>query len=159
MATGCILDDYVLKRRSSLLFNENQFKQVTDKWKDPDILLGELQHFESFRGKMSWEQLDPIHFRMLIATTLTARDTKLDPKDFFNEKIPLVQSLYFLLMGLAHCLHSRTGIAVDTMRVMRITETEVSFEFTLTMIAEKRNAALPAPPKSGLTIVVDNTTK
>ena len=159
MATSCIIDDYVLKRRSSLLFNETQFKQVTDKWKDPDILLGELQHFESFRGKISWDQLDPIHFRMLIATTLTARDNKLDPKDFFNEKIPLVQSLYFLLMGLVHCLHSRTGIAVDTIRVMRITDTEVSFEFTLTMIAEKRPAVLPAPPKPGLSIVVDNTPK
>lgn len=159
MATSCIIDDYVLKRRSSLLFNDNQFKVVSDKWKEPDILLGELQHFESFRGKISWDQLDPIHFRMLIATTLTARDNKLEEKDFFNEKVPLVQSLYFLLMGLVHCLHSRTGIAVDTIRVMRITDSDVSFEFTLTMIADKRPAALPAPPKSGLSIVVDNTSK
>lgn len=159
MATSCIIDDYVLKRRSSLLFNENQFKMVMDQWKHPDILLGELQHFDVFKGKESWDKLDPIHFRMLIATTMTARDGKLEPKDYFNENVPLVQSLYFLLMGLVHCLHCRTGIAVDTIRVMRITEIEVSFEFTLTMIADKRQAILPAPPKSGLTIVVDNTPK
>ena len=159
MATSCIIDDYVLNRRSSLLFNDNQIKTVQDRWKDPDILLGELQHFDAFRGKISWDQLEPLHFRMLISTTMTARDSKLDPKDYFNDKVPLVQSLYLLLMGLVYCLHSRTGIAVDTIRVMRINDSNVSFEFTLTMIADRRPEALPAPPKPGLSVVVDNTPK
>jgi hypothetical protein len=157
MATGCIIDDYVLNRRSSLLFNDSQINVVKERWSEPDILLAELQHFDTFKGKTSWDQLDPLHFRMLISTTMTARDTKLDPKDYFNDKVPLVQSLYLLLMGLVYCLHSRTGLAVDTIRVMRISDSNVSFESTITLIADRRPEALPAPPKPGLSIIVDNT--
>lgn len=158
MSTACIIDDYVANRRSALMFNESQFKVVIDQWANADPLLAELQNWEIFKGKDTWDKLDPVHFKMLISTVFSARDKRLEQKDWFNEKLPLVQSLYFLLMGMAHCLQSRTGTAVDNMRVMRITDNDVSFEFNLSIIADKKPILpLPAPPKSGLKVVVDNT--
>lgn len=156
MAISCVIDDYVLGRRSSLLFNDNQCKTVMDQWHKVDPLLLELQHFNTFVGKTSWHLLEPIHFRMLIATTLTARDTKLAKEDLFNDQIPLVQSLYFLLMGLAYCLQCRTGVAVDSMKLMRINDVDISFEFTLSMIADT-NKPKKEPKSPSLTVVVDNT--
>ena len=158
MATACIIDDYVLNKRSSLLFNENQFKVVIDQWKKSDPLLIELQSWEVFKGKDTWDKLEPIHFKMLIATVFSARDKKIDPKDMFNDSLPLVQSLYFLLMALAYSIQLRTGAAVDNMRVMRIDPNEVSFEFNISIIADKKPmAALPAPTKPIFKVVVDNT--
>ena len=158
MATACLIDDYVINKRSSLLFNENQFKVVIDQWHNSDPLLNELQSWDVFKGKDTWNKLDPLHFRMLISTVFSARDKKIEADDLFNDSLPLVQSLYFLLMGLAYCLQLRTGAAVDNMRVMRVNANDVSFEFNISIIAEKKPIiALPAPPKTGLKVVVDNT--
>jgi hypothetical protein len=158
MTTACFIDDYVINKRSSLLFNESQFKVVIDQWKNTDPLLGELQSWDVFKGKDTWEKLDPIHFKMLISTVFSARDKKVESTDLFNDALPLIQSLYFLLMGLAYCIQLRTGAAVDNMRVMRIDANEVSFEFNISIIADKKPiTALPAPPKFNLKVVVDNT--
>lgn len=155
MATSVIIDDYVLRKRSSLLFNENQFRAVQENWMKTDPLLMELQHFDAFKGRETWSELDAIHFRMLIVTTFTARDKKVDEKDRFNDNIPVVQSLYYLLMGLAYSIQSKTGLAVDVLRVNRVDESDVSFEFSLTMMADKK--PLIQPPKPGFQVVVDNT--
>lgn len=158
MATSVLIDDYVINKRSSLLFNENQFKSVVDRWKNTDPLLIELQNWEAFKGKDTWDKLDPAHFKMLILTVFSARDNKVKSAEYFDETNPLIHSLYFLLMGLAYCIQLRTGAAMDQMRVMRINVNELSFEFNISMISDRKQIlALPSPPKSGLKIVVDNT--
>lgn len=160
MSTNCLIDDYVTNKRSSLMFNEQQFKSVIGKWKQTDPLLTELQEWDVFVGKDTWNKLEPAHFKMLILTVFSARDNKLKAAEHFDETQPLVQSLYFLLMGLAYCIQLRTGAAVDQMRVMRINNNEISFEFNISMISDRKQIfALPAPPKSGLKIVVDNSDK
>lgn len=160
MATSCLIDDYVVNKRSSLLFSEAQFKTVVDKWKSTDPLLTELQEWDVFQGKDTWNKLEPAHFKMLIMTVFSARDNKLKSNEHFEETQPLIQSLYFLLMGLAYCIQLRTGAAVDQMRVMRINNNELSFEFNISMISDRKQIfALPSPPKSGLKIVVDNSDK
>lgn len=160
MASACVIDDYVLNKRTSLLFNENQFNVVTNQWQNSDPLLAELQNWEIFKGKDTWDKLDPIHFKMLISTVFSARDKKLPANEIFNDAQPLVQSLYFLLMGLAHCLQLRTGAAVDNMRVMRINDNDISFEFNISLISDRKPIlSLPSPPKTGLKIIVDNTSE
>lgn len=62
-------------------------------------------------------------------------------------------SLYFMVMALIICLEKRTDGTVDTIRIMRISELEVTMEFTLTMIPEQRKPL----PSTSLTVVVDNT--
>jgi hypothetical protein len=142
------------------MFNESQFKTVIDKWKSTDPLLTELQAWDIFAGKDTWSKLEPAHFKMLILTVFSSRDNKVKAKEHFDENNPLIQSLYFLLMGLAYCIQLRTGAAVDQMRVMRINSNELSFEFNISMISDRKQMlALPAAPKSGLKIVVDNTDK
>jgi hypothetical protein len=158
MATSCLIDDYVVNKRSSLLFSEQQFKSVSDKWKATDPLLVELQHWDAFKDRDTWNKLDPVHFKMLILTVLSARDNKLKPSQYFDDSQSLVQSLYFLLMGLAYSIQLRTGAAVDQMRVMRLTQNELSFEFNISMISDRKSLmTLPAPEKAGLKIIVDNT--
>jgi hypothetical protein len=131
---------------------------VVDRWKNTDPLLAELQNWDVFQGKDTWNKLEPAHFKMLILTVFSARDNKVPVADHFDENNPLVKSLYFLLMGLAYCIQLRTGAAVDQMRVMRINNNELSFEFNISMISDRKQMlALPTPPKSGLKVVVDNT--
>lgn len=159
MATGITIDDYVHRSRTSLLFAESQFDAVIDRWCDSDPLLHELQRFDSFKGKTSWDKLDPMHFKMLISTTLTAIDLRCAPHDRLNEDITLVQSLFFLLAGLIYCVQCRTESAVDTLRMIRISDNEVSFELTISLISDKRSMSQNNPQKNVLAVVVDNTKK
>lgn len=154
MATNCIIDDYVLRNRSSLLFNDQNFLPLLQMWDKADDQLLTLGHIPLFDSKIAFAHLDPIHFKLLITDVLNKRDKEIGNGPVFNESLPVVKRLYMLLMGLIYCMQVRTGAAVDNMRVSRISDIEVTFEFTITMISEKKK---DPPPKSGLQVIVDNT--
>ncbi len=153
MATNCIVDDYVLRRRTSMLFGEINMADVISKWDLEDDMLISLDRIEVFSGIRKWSQLDPLHWRLLICNTMNQRDKYVDPDKFNDDSEKIVATLYFMIMGLIHCMQLRSTGAVDNIRVMRISEIDVTFEFIITMIPEKKKQ----PPPSGLQVVVDNT--
>jgi hypothetical protein len=155
MATSCIIDDYVNRKRSSLLFMEQNFTGVLASWNTADPILADLQSIDLFAGRTTWAHLDPSHFRILITNTLNNRDKTLQPSEHFSESQPLVANLYFLIMGLIFSIQGRTGAAVDSIRLMRLSELEVTVGFDLTMMMETKKKA--EPPKHGLQVIVDNT--
>jgi hypothetical protein len=155
MATSCIVDDYVNRKRQSLLFTEQNFLPVVASWKRDDNLLRDLQGIDLFKGLTRWEQLDPMHFRVLITNALNTRDKAIPIAQHFDDSNQVVAGVYFLLMGLIYTIQCRTGAAVDALRITRISAMDVTFGFTLTMMAEEKKA----PPKSGLQVIVDNTDK
>lgn len=154
MAANCIFDDYVLRKRTAILFGEEAMQKVIDKWETPDPMLMALESIPTFAGRHAWKELDPLHWRLLIANTMNQRDKNVPKDDFFNDTHKIVGTLYFLIMGLIYSLQLRTTGAVDTIRIMRITEIDLTFEITVTMMAERKK---PAAPPSGLSVVVDNT--
>lgn len=153
MATNCIIDDYVSRKRSSVLLTEDQFAKVLKLWDQEDQLLKDLHVIERFKGRETWSALDPWHFRVLLTNSFNNVDRYVEPADRFDWSNPFVGSLYFMVMALIICLEKRTDGTVDTIRIMRISELEVTMEFTLTMIPEQRKPL----PSTSLTVVVDNT--
>lgn len=157
MATSCIIDDYVKRKRASILFTEGNFDAVVKQWDGEAQMLLNVQGIEFFKDRTTWASLDPVHFRLLITNTFNNRDKVVPIEKHFDDTEPLIGTLYFLLMGLIYSLQLRTGAAVDTIRVMRVSELDVTFEFTLTMMPEEKKHR--APPKHGLQVIVDNTDK
>lgn len=159
MATSVIINDFVLRRRASLLFNETNFQTVVNAWDKEDQMLLDLQSVSLFTGLTKWNQLDPLHFRLLITNTFNNRDKAIaDMAKHFDDTEPLVATLYFLIMALVYCIQRRAHGAVDTLKIMRVSELDVTLEFTLTMMPEEKKKK-PAPVKPGLQVIVDNTDK
>lgn len=153
MSTSCILNDYVKRKRASLLFNADNFSPVIQAWENEDQMLLDLQHVQVFKGFTKWNQLEPVHFRLLVTNAINSRDKLVPAEKHFDDTERPVASLYFLIMGLVYCLQRRTGAAIDTMKIFRVSEIDVTFEFTLTIMPEERRK----PKQPGLTVVVDNT--
>jgi hypothetical protein len=154
MATNVIFDDYVLRTRTAILLGDNSLQEVIDRWESVDPLLVALDNVELFKGRSQWSKLDPHHWRLLITNTLNKRDTVLKPEDRYNDEKPIVASLLFLVMGLVHCIQLRSTGAVDTLRIVRISEIDITLEFTVLMMSQPKKKL---PPTGGLQVVVDNT--
>ena len=150
MAINVLIDDYLLGKRSSILFTEMHVTHLLQKWNEPDPLLIELQKFKHFKDKTKLSELDLNQFKMLISTTFTARDLKIK-NNTYKDTSPIAQSLNILILGLAYCMQLKSGVVVDTMKLMRINDNDISFEFVLTMISEKKKVT------PNLSIVIDNT--
>lgn len=153
MATNIIFDDYVLRTRTALLLGEDTHQRVLDNWLETDPMLAALQGIPLFKGKTSWSHLDPQHWRLLITNTLNKRDATLEKSELFNETHDIVGKLVFLIMGLTHCMQVRSTGAVDTLRIIRVSEIDLTLEFTIMMMSQPK----AAPPPHGLQVVVDNT--
>lgn len=156
MATSCVINDYVRRARASLLFTESNFENLIKQWDVDSQMLTDLQSIALFKGYTKWSKLEPFHWRLLITNTFNNRDKGVDPAKHYDDSNTVVSTLYFLLMGLIYCLQQRTTAAVDSIRVMRVSELDVTFEFTVVMISEEKKKA---PPKPGLSVIVDNTDK
>jgi hypothetical protein len=155
MATSCIVNDYVKRKRASLLFNEDNFSRVIADWNNHNQLLNDIQSISVFNGLTKYSQLDPVHFRLLITNAFNQRDKLVDVDKYFDDREPAVAALYILIMGLIYCLQIRTGAAIDTVRINRIAAADVTFEFMMTMMPEERKKQ----PPSGLRVIVNNTDK
>lgn len=153
MATNVIFDDYVLRTRTAILLGDPALSEVIEKWEQDDPLLVALGSVEFFKGRTKWSQLEPQHWRLLMTNTFNKRDTTLPIERRYNDEEPVVSTLLFLSMGLVHCLQLRAMGAVDTLRVMRLSEIDITLEFTVLMMSQPKRK----PPSTGLQVVVDNT--
>lgn len=150
--TTVILNDFVSDRRHAILFNPHDFERVDKFWETEDQLLAGLQDNESFRDRKRWCDLSPTHFRFLIMANLNkvAALTDDEQGDTTN---PTMISLTFLLTGFIKCLEMRTESTLELMRINRLGEGEVLYDY-----AGSINMHLDSlRPKSGLRVIVDNT--
>lgn len=156
MAFNVIIDDYVTRKRSSILFSEDHMETVIDSWNEESELLLALNDIEMFAGYTRWSDLGSEHFRILITNLLRKRDLEVATEDHYDDSEPVIQTLYFMILGLVHSLQTKTDMTVDALNIMRIDDIEVTFKANLAMIPEGRFGETEAP-KGGLTVVVDNT--
>lgn len=156
MAFNVIIDDYVTRKRSSILFSDDHMQTVVDSWDEESELLMALDDIEMFSGKSRWRDLSTEHFRILITNVIRKRDMEVPQSSHYDDQEPIVQTLYFMILGLVHSLQTKTDMAVDSLNIMRVDDIEVTFKANLTMIPEGRFDG-DDEPKGGLSVVVDNT--
>jgi len=151
--TTVILNDFASDRRVAILFNYPQdFERIDTNWEIEDKLLVGLQDNESFRDRKRWCDLSPTHFRFLIMANLN-RMAILTDEEQGDHTNSTMASLTFLLTGFIKCLETRTESTLELMRINRLGEGEVLYDY-----AGSINMHLDSlRPKSGLRIIVDNT--
>jgi len=154
--TTVILNDFVNDRRTAILFNYPQdFQRVNTFWEKEDellVALHALHQNESFRDRKRWCDLTPTHFRFLIMATLTKAASLSDEEQGDHTNV-VMASLTFLLTGFIKCLELRTESTLELMRINRLGESEVLYDY-----AGSINMSLDSlRPKSGLRVIVDNT--
>lgn len=155
MAFNVIIDDYVTRKRSSILFSEDHMQAIIDSWEEESELLLALDDIEMFSGKSRWCDLGTEHFRILITNIIRKRDMEIPQSSHYDDQEPIVQTLYFMILGLVHNLQEKTDMVVDSLNIMRVDDIEVTFKASITMIPEGRLE--DDEPKGGLSVVVDNT--
>lgn len=154
--TQVIVNDFPSGRRMIILLDPEEFMRVDANWEDTDRILQEVQHIPFFTGKTRWCDLDPGHFRLMIASNLAKIAEA--PDEEKTEDNMLISGLHFLLASLVACLQKRAECHIELLRVNRIADGEVTFDFSgcLTMATDLPKRRQTSPGK-GLRVIVDNT--
>ena len=154
--TSVIINDYVVNKRVKLFFLPDDFDMIDEQWKEPDQVLVNLQHLDFFKGRERWCDLEPAHFRLLVAKNLQ-NASFLAEEDRIDDDNPIVSSLNFLICALIRCLERLSDSHLEMMKLNRVGELEVSIEFN----AALRMEAPSKPARKGgfdpFSIIVDNT--
>lgn len=153
--TLVIINDYLKNRRMRLFYDKADFVLVDGVWENRDRLLVELQDTDAFRGRERWCDLAPYHFRMMVTKNL-AQVAALGDGDTLDLDNPIVQSLNFLICGLIRCLEKASESQIETMKLVRVGDLDVSVEYQSVMLMDSK----PAPRRKrgkDISVVVDNT--
>jgi hypothetical protein len=129
VTTTVIINDFSLDRRTAIMFNHPQdFVQIEANWEREDKLLRDLGGTEAFQGKTRWCDLTPSHFRFLIMAALTkvADIPETESTQPGNQEMA---TLTFLLTGFIKCLEDRTESTIDLMRINRLSEDEILYDY------------------------------
>lgn len=155
MSTTVIINDFIKDRRTTIVFHESDFLRVEENWETPDRLLAELQDHPVFAKRERWSDLNPTHFRLLLMSNLR-KTADLSEEDMATPDNPTVTSLQFLICALIYCLQRRTESQIEMMRINRIGDHEVAYDYAASL-----NMAVDLPkkdgPKGGLRVIVNNT--
>jgi hypothetical protein len=147
-----IINDFVSDRRTEITFNHPQdFQRVDAMWEDEDQLLRELQTTEAFKGKTRWCDLTPMNYRFLLMNVLN-KVSALSDEEQSDPGHEAMSSLTFCLSALLKCLEDRSQSTVELLRVNRLGEQEMLYDFTASV-----NMQLERKPTKGFRVVVDNT--
>jgi hypothetical protein len=153
--TTVIINDYVIDRRVNIMLDANDF-EIAERVlavPEPDELLMQLQHLETFQGRTHLSHLEPFHYRVMITMNLkkvaAIRGVSIDLAD------PAVKSLVFLVACLILCLEKRADSHIELLKLNRVGELDVTVEFSALMSIEDKTPK--KKKKGGITVVVDNT--
>lgn len=151
--TTVVINDLAADQRHVILFNRpHDFQRADAFWENEDPLLLELQHTDFFIGRKRWTDLDPQHFRFLLMNNLS-KVAAVPVEDQLDPGNPAMSSLTFLLSALIKCLERRTQSTIELMRLNRLAEHEVLYDFSASVnlhLDDKK------PPRKGLRVIVDN---
>lgn len=150
--TTVIVNDYVLNRRVNIVLDANDFA-IADRLlasPEPDELLLELQHLDTFKGRTRVADLEPWHLRVMVTMNLA----KVPPGESFDLGDPIVRSLLFLIATLIRCLERRADGHIEMLKLNRVGEHDLTIEFSGLLSMEDKK---PKKRKRGISLVVDNT--
>jgi len=150
--TTVIVNDFTNNRRSIIILNREHFDKIAEVWHDEDTILIDMQENDFFAGKTHWFELNPTHFRLMVARNLTMA-AELPEVERYDSKNDVIRSLHFLLAALIYCLQQRSECLVELMRIARLSEYEVTYDFSASL---NMSIEMMHKPKSGLRVVVDN---
>lgn len=163
--TYAIINDLIADNRITLYLTSDDFKALDELWEKEDSYLKELQGTELFKGRLSWSQLEPVHFRVILMSAL-AKVGKLSIEQRNDDDDPTMNDLFFLVAGLVRCLASKTGAEITIIRFNRVKDNEVLYDFSaevnmlLEYDATKPSPKAKTPPsKNGFRIVHDSDSK
>ncbi len=142
--TTVFLNDFLTKRRTGVTFTENDFLHVDQKWNEEDQQLLALQSVEVFTGLLRYSELQTEHLRVLLQSALT-HYAKLSDGERAEPTHPTTALVSFLLLALIKRLETSTGSIVELLRVNRVSEYDIAFDFSATM---DMNFAKPPPAKN-----------
>ena len=150
-----LINDYVVNRRVKFTLDPEDFEIIDLVWDTPHQLLLDLQQNDFFRGRTTWAELDPFHFKaMLIKKLAHIADQETEVLDLES---PPVKGLLFLLCGLTRSIEKRSESHLEMVRLVRVGPSDVSIEYQGVMSMEAPFKSKPKP--EGLSIVIDNTDK
>lgn len=151
--TTVVINDFETNRNTAILFNKpHDFERADAFWETEDKLLVGLQEQAFFKDRTRWCDLDPTHFRFLLLDNLN-KMAALNDAEQADPSNPVMASLTFLLTSFIKCLEERTESTVEMMKLNRIGENEVLYDYVCSM-----NMQLDfSRPKKGLRVIVDNT--
>lgn len=149
--TTVIVNDFTTDRRTLTILDHTHFDRMAAVWECEDAILVEMQGNDFFAGKRRWCDLNPTHYRLMVARNLTIAAAMSDAERV-DTTHPAIRSLHLLMAGLVLCLQRRAECLVELMRIARISDSEVSYDFAASL-----NMAIDAQrPKNDLRIIVDN---
>lgn len=151
--TTVIINDFATDRRMEILFNHPQdFEQIDENWEKEDKLLLEMQGNDFFKGHTRWCELNPTHYRFLLMATLNKVAALTDAQQA-DSSDQTMASLTFVITGFIKCMEDRTESTLELMRINRLEENEVLYDY-----AGSVNMHLETARRTkGLRIIVDNT--
>jgi hypothetical protein len=146
-----IVNDFVTDRRTVTMLDGSHFERMEAVWEHEDQILIDMQGNDFFAGRRRWCDLNPTHYRLMVTRNLTIAAGITDAERT-DPNHPVIRSLHLLMAGLVICLQRRSECLIELMRIARIGENEVSFDFAASL-----NMAVDLQkPKNGLRIIVDN---
>ncbi len=155
--TLVLINDHVANKRVKLFYTDEDFAITDGEWNNSDQLLADLQHHQFFAGKLLWSDLDPFHFRLMITKSLQAC-SKMTDAERMDDEDPSIRSLNFLVCGLIRCIEGKSDSHIEVMRIHRVGDIDVSFEYEAIQTLEPPSTIkMPPRKKDGFSVVVDNT--
>lgn len=156
--TVAIINDYVVDRRMKMFFDQEDFEILEEQWGVKDEILVDLQHTSLFFGRERWSELDPIHYRILIATTM-AKTFALIEEGKEEQANGALESMTFLISGLVRCIEERGECHVEMIRLVRVGELDlvVEYQASLSMEEDLPKTKTVGKSRSGIQVVVDNS--
>lgn len=148
--TVVIIKDHTQSVAMTLVYGQVHKETIEGRLHDEDPLLARLQANPAFKGILTMGQLEPQHYRMLLALHLSLV-ADLSTEKRRNATHPLMRSLDILLIGLVITLEKRIQGSISIMNVNRAADT-VLYDIN----ASLDEYEMPKPNPRGLRVVVDN---
>jgi hypothetical protein len=107
------------------------------RWEDSDKLLRDLQQVEKFKGCLRWCDLNPGHFKFLLARNI---DKTIDLLGEFGTASmseaelyghDTMKSLRFILMSYVYCLENQTDGEVEMIKINRLRPMSITVQMQM----------------------------
>lgn len=121
-----IRHDFETAIMATTVFSAADRVAQNDMWEVEDALLSDLQRHQVFTGYYRWCDLEPYHYRILMASNIE-RVTALPIDQLDNGENKDVASLNFLTLSYIRCMEERSGMGIDLMRIHRTGPLEISY--------------------------------
>lgn len=151
-----VINDFVGSKRIKLSFDAEDFEVAASAWDKSDALFEQLQMHPMYAGRYLWRDLEPLHYREMIAQNLQYVSTLSDDVRVDDDH-PVVSSLNFLIVMLAYSIEQRLGANIELLKLSRVGEYDVAVEFTAELQMDIAPPSKRGDTPSGITVVVDNT--